>query len=113
MSENIVVGTCPKCGLNVIEKEKLYVCSGAKNRLIDGEWINEGCAYKVFKSSLRGLGIQCIGRSSMRALLQDGSVWLNIKTKGGIKKKRIVIDKKDGIKVRWRETEASKKKFGK
>lgn len=113
MSGNIVVGICPKCGLDVIEKEKLFVCSGAKNRLIDGVWVNEGCTYKVFKNSLRNLGVDEISRVNMQELLQDGSIWLNIKTKGGIKEKRIVVDKKDGIKVRWRETNTSKNEIRK
>lgn len=50
--ERVVVGICPLCGQEVVEKAKSYQCSSNKfHKNDDGEWeMTEGCGLKIWKT---------------------------------------------------------------
>jgi len=97
------LGPCPKCGKDVIEKEKLFVCAGVKNVLIDGVWVNKGCQWKVFKNAFRGLGKESLSAEEVKEILKEGFVMINAYSRSQtIYKVRLVADKKEGIKAKFR-----------
>ncbi len=103
MADNIVVGKCPLCGSDVHEKEKLFVCSTAtrvKNET-SGEWENQGCEFKIFKTALAKLGKDNISTTEIETLLRDGVVEVELVSKKSGKPYNAngIIDPKYGIKI--------------
>lgn len=103
MTDNVVVGKCPLCGNDVHEKEKLFVCSTAtrvKNET-SGEWENQGCEFKIFKTALNKLGKEKIEASEVETLLNNGVVEVELVSKktGKPYKANGVVDPKYGIKI--------------
>ena len=103
--EKKVVGNCPLCGEEVIEKEKLFVCSAgsSKKNEATGEWENEGCQYKIFKTALKKMGKDEITSAEVEELLLKGEVELELisqKTSEPYKAKG-TPDEKWGIKIQF------------
>jgi DNA topoisomerase-3 len=98
------IGTCPICGSDVIEKEKLFVCSTATSKKNDaGEWENEGCQYKVFKGALKKLGKDDISAEEMTEMLENGVVRVDLVSakSGKAYQADAVADEKWGIKINF------------
>lgn len=98
------IGNCPICGEDVLEKEKLFVCSTSKSTKNDaGEWENEGCQYKVFKTALKKLGKDVITAEEMTEMLENGVLRVDLvsaKT-GKAYQADAVADEKWGIKINF------------
>jgi hypothetical protein len=102
MSEENIVGKCPLCECNIIEKEKLFACSNGSSSYDEEnkKWINEGCQYKIFKTSLGRFGKEEITGAEVEELLSNGKVAVDLISKSGNSYvKDIVVDEKYGIKV--------------
>lgn len=103
--EQKVVGACPLCGSDVIEKEKLYACSTGTSRKDEEteEWINEGCQYKVFKSAMQRFGKETIEISEVEELLSKGEVEVTLVSKKTNKdyKAKAVTDEKWGVQIKF------------
>jgi len=97
-----IVGKCPLCGNDVVEKEKLFVCSDSKNYYDEDEkkWVNEGCSFKIFKTALNRFGKEEITSSEVEDLLSNGKVEVTLVSKQGSDYvKDLLIDEKYGVKV--------------
>ena len=95
------LGKCPKCGGDIIEKKKVYLCSNAKYKKEGDKFINEGCDYTIFKSALDRFGKRNLLKSEVMKLLKNGSTEVTLTAKGSGKKYSAVIvtDLKYGISV--------------
>lgn len=106
MSDEIIVGKCPFCNDGtIVEREKLFVCSNSKSiKTPEGNWITEGCKFRVFKDKFKGLGYPLISFYIMRAILEEGSLLVDLVSKRGkTYKGRIRIDKREGgVKMMFR-----------
>ncbi len=112
MSDNISLGKCPLCGSDIIEKEKLFVCSTARRvkNETSGEYENEGCTYKIFKTALSKLGKDNIEASEVSTLLSTGSVEVSLISKKTSKPytANAIVDPTWGIKVDFSQFENNK-----
>jgi len=95
------LGKCPKCGGDIIEKKKVYLCSNAKYKKEGDKFINEGCDYTIFKSALERFGKRNLLKSEVIKLLKNGTAEVTLIAKGSGKKYSAVIvtDLKYGISV--------------
>lgn len=101
------VGSCPLCGSDVEEKEKLFVCSTATSSKDEatGEWVNGGCQFKIFKGALKKLGKENITAEEVTEMLENGSVKVNLVSAKNGKEYTAdaVADEKWGIKINFEE----------
>ena len=95
------LGKCPKCGGDIIEKSKLYMCNNAKFKKEGENFINTGCDYKIFKSSLSRFGKNNITKTEVKKLLKNKACIVSLVAKGSGKKYSavIVVDNKWGVQV--------------
>lgn len=111
--EQKVVGTCPLCGTDVVEKEKLYACSGGSSRKDEesGEWINEGCQYKIFKSALNRFGKEEVTAAEVTNLLKNGEIEVELVSKknGKAYTAKAVTNEQWGIQVKFDFEDSAKK----
>jgi len=101
----ISLGECPKCGKDIIEKDKLFLCSGADFHKDEstGEWSNNGCDYKIFKGGLKKLGKNNITAKEVSNLLHKGKVVVSLKSlkNGKAYNGDMVVDLKWGVKINF------------
>lgn len=104
-TEALSVGACPVCGKDVIEKDKIYLCSGAKFNKDEatGEWSNSGCDYKIFKTALNRFGKAKLTAREVSNMLTKGEASVSLKSKKTNKAytAKIVPDKQWGLKVEF------------
>jgi DNA topoisomerase-3 len=97
------LGKCPICDGNIIDKgskSKVYSCSNAKYKKEGDNFINEGCQYVIYKTSLSKFGKKSITKTDVKKLLKDGFFYANLTFKNGkTSKVKIVQDEKYGIKL--------------
>ena len=102
--EEIIVCKCPVCKEgDIIEKEKLFVCSNSNteyNKETE-KWEENGtCSYKIFKSGLSKLGKPNITAEEVKELCENGTITLTL-----VSKKQTeytvpgLVDPERGIKV--------------
>lgn len=100
------VGSCPFCkNGEIIEKEKLFVCSNSKSfKINEGEWKTKGCKFRVFKDKFKSLGYPDISYSTMLYILNNGSLLVDLISKTGKPYKGLIrIDKREhGLKMMFR-----------
>jgi hypothetical protein len=106
MSEELkVVGTCPLCGSDVVEKEKLFSCSAGSSRKDEEteEWINEGCQYKIFKGAMKRFGKEEVTASEVEELLKNGEVEVELisQKSGKPYNAKAVTDEKWGVQIKF------------
>jgi len=104
VASNVVsLGKCPKCGKDIIEENKLFKCSTAKSEKNEnGEWINTGCDYKIFKTALKRFGKNSVTATEVKNVLNKGRATVNLKSKANKPyKASIVVDNKWGIQVKF------------
>ena len=103
ISNNISLGACPACGSDIIEKDKLFVCSSASNKKNEatGEWENEGCQYKIFKTALTKFGKSNLTAREVSNMLNKGITQVSLKSQknGAAYNANIKPDLQWGIKV--------------
>jgi DNA topoisomerase-3 len=100
--EIISLGECPVCGGDIHEKEKVFLCSNAKFKKSEsGEWTNEGCEYKIFKTGLEKLGKKQISAKEVSDMLHKGVKIVSLKSAktGKAYNGNMVVDKKWGVKI--------------
>lgn len=103
-SEAMSLGPCPVCNKDVIEKAKVYLCSGAKFKKDENDkWTNEGCEYKIFKTALDRFGKKNVTAREVSNLLHKGKAKVSLKAKksGKTYTADIVPDNKWGLKVEF------------
>ena len=99
-----VVGKCPMCEGNLVEKKKIFDCTNAKyKKNADGSYSNDGCSYMIFKGGLTKLGKLNITASEVTKMLKNGTVKVALKSKksGSIYNKDMIVDKKWGVKINF------------
>ena len=97
-----IVGKCIKCGGDVIEKEKYYVCKNRKaiKNENTGEWTIEGCDFIVFKDVFKRFGKNKITVTEMKKFLKDKQIIVELTSKTGNKyKKYAKFDEKWNIAI--------------
>lgn len=77
--EVVVVGKCPRCGMNVVEKKDFYSCSSYK----DAD--NKGCGFSIFKTHRQGWFDGEITPSKAKDLLAGKTVKLKATSQKGEK----------------------------
>lgn len=103
--EVVSLGKCPICKEgDIYENGKVYMCSGAlwKNEGTKEtpKWKNEGCDYKIFKSSLSKFGKENIGKLEVKALIEKGKIKVKlISAQQKEYEKEVEINEKYGIKI--------------
>jgi len=107
-NENIIVGKCKMCDGDVIAKEKIFVCSKADNKQVKKEgtdediWVNEGCQFKIFRSSLKKLGKNELTNEEVTSLLNGDTVEFDLVSKGGSNyKKNGTLDQPNQDGISW------------
>jgi len=104
------LGPCPLCGKNIIEKKKVYHCSGAKfKKLEDGSITNEGCSYMIRKQALDRFGKKTITKTEVKKLLKDKKVQVSLKSAktGKAYTAMMVVDEKWGVSVDFNSNKKS------
>ena len=96
-----IIGKCIKCGGNVTEKEKYYVCEHRKAiKDENGNWHTEGCDFIVFKDTFRRFGKNKLTVKEMKKFLKEKEVVLELVSKNGNNyTKYAVFDEKWNIKI--------------
>jgi len=97
-----IVGKCIKCGGDVIEKEKYYVCKNRKATKDEenGKWSVEGCDFIVFKDTFKRFGKNKLTVSEMKNFLKDKEVVIELTSKAGNKYKKFArFDEKWNIAI--------------
>jgi hypothetical protein len=83
--EEIKVCKCPVCKEgDILEKDKLFVCSNSNTEYNQETkvWEEKGtCSYKIFKSSLSKLGKPTIVAEEVKELCENGTIKLNLISK--------------------------------
>lgn len=83
--EEKIVTKCPICkDGDMIEKEKLFVCSNSKSSLNEEteKWEETGtCSYKIFKSSLSRFGKPNISAEEVKELCENGKLEVELVSK--------------------------------
>lgn len=84
------LGSCPRCGAEVIESPQAYGCS---------RW-REGCDFKIWKDALKRFGGKKITKTVAKRLLSKGEDVVTLKRKNGQESDFFVIlDENFGIRV--------------
>lgn len=84
------LGTCPRCGAEVIESPRAYGCS---------RW-REGCDFKIWKDALKRFGGKKVTKTVAKRLLSKGEDVVTLKTrKGEDRDYFVLLDENFGIRV--------------
>ncbi len=97
-----IIGKCIKCGGDVIEKEKYYVCKNRKATKDEkiGKWSVEGCDFIVFKDTFKRFGKNKLTLTEMKKFLKDKEVVVELTSKAGNKYKKFAkFDEKWNIAI--------------
>jgi len=98
LKEDEIVGKCPKCKKEVIEKKDKYQCKGVKWEQIDGKWKNVGdCDFQIKKVIETDKIKINFTKKQVKDLLEKYKTKVNVyykKTKKSLKKDVIIKNQK-------------------
>lgn len=101
ISEKEDLGPCPICSKSVIEKKKVYHCSGAQfEKKEDGSIVNKGCTYMIRKNSLDRFGKKNIPKTEIIKFLKKKELIVTLVSKAGKNyNAAMVVDEKWGVSI--------------
>lgn len=79
-----VIGNCPFCDGNIVEKDKTFACTNAKWEKNGDKFENKGCTFQIIKGKFKKQGKENITKEEVRFLLENGE--LEVELSNGIKK---------------------------
>lgn len=96
------LGKCPICKDGDMSKRgSVYVCSNGKSsKQEDGTYVNSGCEYKIYETSLKSRGKASVTETDIKKLLSAGSFQASLTNQKGEKySAKLIVDLKYGLAV--------------
>ena len=114
----MLVGTCPYCNGNVIQKDiiargkkiKLYTCENAKKEYDESESYvfthDSTCTFRIYSNIFLRYNKRSISSNEIKSLLTDGQIKIRLHGKKGSSEyyKYAIPNKEYGISILWEET---------
>lgn len=99
----VILGKCPVCGEDIIERPESYGCSAAKFEEDHfGEGIvNNGCRFYIYKKALAKYGKKIITKQEVKEILSSGSCVVTLKNRRTRQpyQKNAILDEEYGVSI--------------